>query len=288
MNILITGANGYIGSRLVKLLNSLDNISVYPLYRDLNFESIPNVKPIIANLSDSQFISSLPNNIDMVVHLAQSREYRNFPDSVDNIFSINVHSTNMLLEWCRQSGVSQFLFASSGNVYKLQNKLLTEDDLCIPTGYYGATKYAAEQLIMSYSRFFQVCILRIFGVYGPGQKNMILPNIYEMLKRGDEITLAKKSGLYFTPLYIDDCLEMLLKIFESDFKENHCIYNLAGKETINLGELIDFICSSTIIKAKIKVTDDEPTYLMGDISKFIRDFDYIPNGLIKELILKII
>ena len=275
-NIMITGANGFIGSYLVHHLAKFDHFTIYPVDKYALYNITEKLQPIIADFTDKNFTESIPRDIDIIVHLAQSNKYRNFPDSVDDIFAINIHSTQQLLEWSRKIGVSKFIFASTGNVYKPQNKLLNESDLCEPDSYYGASKYAAEQLVKPYSQYFSTTILRLFGVYGPGQTNMIIPNLIECLRNQKEIILAKNIGHSFTPLYIDDCVEMIVKILKSNVHRKSIIYNIAGNEVINLFDLVTLKSEFLKVIPNFKVTEKKPVFLMGANNKFNKDFSYKP------------
>lgn len=272
MKILITGATGFIGSNLISSLIKDTGCFIYTVSKTPVSNSSSNLKNILYNLTDKNFTDKLPENVDVVIHLAQSNEYRNFPDKANDIFEVNVHSTQLLLEWSRKTGVKKFIFASTGNVYKLQNKLLNETDICEPEGYYGASKYAAEQLIKPYNQFFETIILRIFGVYGPGQKKMTIPNMIEKIKNGEEIILADGKGLCFTPLYIDDCVEMITRIIHKN--QNSKIINLAGSEKIDLGQLVEIICKIIDTAPKIKLIKKDAMYLMGDTTLFKNEYKY--------------
>jgi UDP-glucose 4-epimerase len=286
LNILVTGASGFIGSNLIIDLLKSDEYVVYALSRKPIFNSSEKFHNIIGDLSTDDFTKDLPAQMDVVIHLAQSNEYRNFPDKADDIFAINVRSTQMLLEWSRKVRIKKFIFASSGNVYKLQNKLLSENDICAPEGYYGATKYAGEQIITPYKEFYQIVILRIFGAYGHGQDNMTIPNIIKKIKNKEEISLAKAAGLYFTPLFIADCVEMINAVINSNSKS--LVYNLAGNDVIHLGHLVEIISKIIAIKPRINLIDKEPMYLMGDSTRFKKDFNYYPSTNIEAGIEKTI
>jgi UDP-glucose 4-epimerase len=277
LNVLITGASGFIGSNLVNHLIKQEGITIFPVYRKNAPTGLKNTHPVIADLSDEHFTNLLPNNINVIVHLAQSKEYRNFPEQANDIFTINVLATHKLLEWARKTGVSKFIFASTGNVYKQQNKLLSESDLCEPISYYGGSKYAAEQLISNYSQFFATTILRMFGVYGPGQVNMIVPNIISRIRSQKEIILAKNVGLYFTPIYITDCVRMLSKVIYSENIMKIGIYNISGNETKNLHEMTIVAGQLLGLTPLYNITNDEPAFLMGSNAKFLNDYGYKPD-----------
>lgn len=281
MNILITGASGFIGSHIIQKLYSFNEGTIYALTRNKQKFKQSNIVSIYADLNDPNFEAELPKQVDCIVHLAQSEAYREFPEKANEIFSINLNATQRLLNWGYRNRIKKFIFASSGNVYKQQNKLLTENDSCAPVGYYGASKFAAEQLVQSYQDYFEAYVLRIFGVYGAGQQKMTIPNIINKVRNGEEITLANNEGLYFTPLYIDDCVEMILKIILSEKNRRLSIYNIAGDESVSLTRVVDLIAEIENIKPKKLVVNTHPMYLMGDSSLFKKDFNYQPETDIK-------
>ncbi len=286
MKILIIGASGFIGSHLANRLLEKGQHEVYAVSRKKIVNTSSSLHSIPCDVAESNFTSFLPTGIDCVIHLAQSDQYKNFPEGVDDIFAVNIRATQLLLEWCRKNEVKKFIYASSGNVYQRQNKLLTETDVCEPIEYYGASKYAAEQLVKQYKQFFHTCILRIFGVYGPSQKNMTIPNIIERVLNGQEVTLAKGSGLYFTPLFISDCVEMMVCTIEKENKNS--LYNLAGNERIHLGQLVDLISKFVKKTPVTKLTEGEEMYLTGSATLFNEDHQYNPAITIEEGLKKIL
>src|SRR5207245_1959041 len=84
---------------------------------------------------------------DAVAHLAQSRAHRQGLEGAADLFAVNVAATFRLLHWAKGAGVRRFLFASSATVYRPQSGRLTEASPCAPSGFYAASKLAAEQLL---------------------------------------------------------------------------------------------------------------------------------------------
>ncbi len=288
MNVLITGSSGFIGSHTIQQLRQHAHITVYALTRSKHVIEQKNSVAIYTNLSDANFETQLPASIDCIVHLAQSDAYREFPEKANAIFDVNLNATQRLLNWAYKNKVKKFIFASSGNVYKQQNKLLNETDVCQPEGYYGASKYAAEQLVKAYSNYFEVCILRIFGVYGPGQKNMTIPNIIQKIKNKQEITLANNQGLWFTPLYITDCAQMITNVILQSPTQKCSVYNIAGNEPISLAAFIQLVAQHKNDKPHINVTVNSPMYLMGDASTFYKAFNFSPTTTLAEGLKKVL
>ena len=242
LKILITGASGFIGSNLVRSL--AEKHTVYAVVRKKKkFVGTPQVNVIEADLSRQDFVEKLPSGINTVLHLAQSSRYRHFPDGVEDMISININSTGLLLDWARRSEVKHFVFSSTANVYAQTGEKFTEQSATIPNSYYGASKLAAELLVSQYAQFFTVDILRLFTVYGPGQRGMLIANIIELIKSRREITLAQGSGLFLTPLFICDVVKIIDKIIHlPGHKRNSTpILNICGSDIVSLAEIVDVL-----------------------------------------------
>jgi nucleoside-diphosphate-sugar epimerase len=277
MNILITGSDGFIGRYLSQDLLEDKDIDIYGV--DVGGSSISNPRyhPLVIDLSSDDWEEIIPKSIQVLVHLAQSPLYRDFPNSADDLFKVNIQSTFRLLEWCRKNRVKKFLFGSTGNVYKSRDRLLTETDQCDASSFYSATKLSAEYLIRQYSRFFQVIILRLFSVYGPGQKGMLIPNMIDKIKNGEQILLAKGKGLVITPIYVTDCIHLMNHLIFS-VKDNHeDIFNIAGSEKVSLHSIVSLISSLLSKDAKTVEDEGEVKYLCGNNSRICTAANFNPK-----------
>jgi nucleoside-diphosphate-sugar epimerase len=262
MNILITGATGFIGGHLSQILAT--RCKVFGLTRNPPKSSNFNWLPVIADLSDSHFAESLPTNIDCVIHLAQSAGYRDFPEGSQDMLAINIDATAKLLEWARSIGVKQFIFTSTANVYEKSNQAFTESHSTQPNSFYGASKLAAEYLVKQYHHYFQVDILRCFTVYGPGQTSMLIPNVIERINAGVPITLAGGIGIYLTPIHIRDFGMVIERILSLPITQEVRLMNVCGEERTNLSEIIKIAGEIMGRPAVIEIVDDDTAYFMGN------------------------
>lgn len=254
--ILLTGTSGYIGSNLSRYLPIHSDNELICVDRSHGFD-----------LSMHGWSTRLPDKkVDMLIHLAQSRRYREFPEGAADMFQVNIASTFELLEWARKHGVKKFIFVSSGTVYVPKSGKLKETSECKPTTMYASSKLCAENLVQSYSSFFEVKILRLFGTYGPGQQQMLIAETIERVKTGEKIILASGEGIYLTPIYIDDCVKVLNCLMQISLPSPVTIINIAGDETLSLGEIVKLIEARLKKKAKTVITDEAPKYLCADIS----------------------
>lgn len=268
MKVLVTGINGFIGRYVAKLLSTRHE--VFGTIRSDNLaRQVVGVEVISADLEDPNFIDKLPSDIDCVIHLAQSRLYRSFPEGAEDMSRINITATCRLLEWSRKTRVKKFIFTSTANVYGEFFGHLNETHSTNPSSFYGATKLAAEHLVTQYQHFFNIHVLRLFTVYGPGQKKMLVSNIINNVKTGDEIFLAQKVGLKFTPIFIDDLVEIISKIITHPPILGTFVLNICGSEITTLNNVVNLVGKILGKSANIKFTDDEPKYFIGSNQRLI-------------------
>ena len=284
MKILVTGATGFIGRSLLLALAEGEH-KIWAVSRHTQSSGkCNNITWIDADLTKVNWLEQLPSQIDVVIHLAQSRHYREFPDQLDDIFHINVTSTVQLANWARNHGAQQFIYASSGNVYGSNERILKEDDPCHPDSMYGASKLSAELLLKPFSQYFNVTVLRLFGVYGPGQSGTMIPTIIKRFIHGQEITLAENIGVKFNPIYIDDCVAVIQKVMDLKTGTNFEVLNVGGPEIFNLKQLTDELEIISQKTASIRQTTEKPTSLVGSTGKLkgiikVEDFLSIKAGL---------
>lgn len=230
------------------------------------------IKLISADLSDPNFVNRLPSGIDCIIHLAQSTQYRNFPEGAEDMRRVNIDATCELLEWARMTGVKQFIFSSTANVYGKSNEQLTEAHVTQPESFYGATKLAAEHLAKQYQPHFQVDVLRLFTVYGPGQKGMLIPNIADRIKQGQPITLADGVGLTLSPVYVGDVAEIVCKLIGTPKRKEFRLFNVCGNNVNELSEIVSILEEVLRIKANVEFTQEKSQYFAGNnnaLKKFI-------------------
>lgn len=236
MNLVITGANGFIGSSLVS--NLMQKYLIFAVMRYSKNSNNDLVKCISFDLSNQIPKERLPKDIDAIIHLAQSKNYRLFPEKALDIFNVNCSSTMQLLEYGREIGITKFIFASTGGVYSPNIYPYRENSKIEPNNFYSNTKYISEQLVKSYSNYFDTTILRFFFVYGPNQKNMLIPNLLNSVNEGKVIYLNSEEGMKFTPTYIDDTINAIEKSIS--LTGNNTI-NIAGNEVTSIRKVSEII-----------------------------------------------
>lgn len=247
MRILVTGASGFIGKQLLKVLASDSTHELFALRRGSRQGDISGASVIVADLASRGWTDALPSGIDVVVHLAQSRFFRSFPEGADDVFKINVDATFELLEWSRRTPVNAFVYASTGTVYQPQPRLMSEDDPVRPSSLYAASKVAGEALCSAYSSCFSTTILRFFSIYGPGSSESVLPRLVRRVINSEPIELDGGVGMLTTPTYLGDCVNAIVQsVIRSSHSAGERLINICGDEEISLrdaclivGEIMD-------------------------------------------------
>lgn len=272
MNLLVTGAAGFIGSTLAtKLLNddhevlTIDNLSTG------DKENIPSgVEFIIGDCHDPAVIAQLgKKKFDAIIHIAgQSSGEISFDDPTYDL-QTNTQSTLMLLDYATKTGCSKFIYASSMSVYGNSEEQPVHENMFLhPTSFYAVGKLASEHYLRLYSKFgINTTALRLFNVYGPGQnlRNLRqgMVSIYLAQAIKNQKIIVKGSGDRFRDLVnIDDVVDAFYKALLLQQKEFNC-YNIGSGQKYSVNNIIDKINNLFNRSLEIEYVESTPGDMLG-------------------------
>jgi nucleoside-diphosphate-sugar epimerase len=234
MRCLIIGAAGFIGRRLGKTLKDRGH-EVVGL--DLPEFDITREEPVI------------PAGTDAVWYLAQSPAYRTFPRGAGDLFAVNVAGALRAAEAAAESGATAFAYASTGTVYTPGFEPMDETRSVCRDQAYSQSKLAAEEALALFDEHndaLSIVCPRLFGVFGPGQRGMMVPAIIDRVRDGRAVTIERnphqmedEDGLRISLTYVDDVVEGMIAIAKStlDGAAFPRIINVAAAHAISVRQL---------------------------------------------------
>lgn len=248
---LVTGAAGFVGSKLSKELLKSNNIVVTIDNLSTGFEELipEGVVFYKGDVQDKSIIKKLEKyKFDCIFHIAgQSSGEISYDDPVYDL-QTNTQSTLLLLKLAEHTGCKKFIYASSMSVYGDDKKLVSEHDLTKPKSFYGVGKLASEKYLKIYCKDIVTTSLRLFNIYGPGQnmKNLRQGMVSIFLQQAltsNNILVKGSLDRFRDFIYIDDVISALI-CAEKRKSAKPEIYNIGTGVKHTVSQLIDLINSN--------------------------------------------
>lgn len=301
-SVLVTGAAGFIGSRLVELLDLLgaNVIAIDALlettysaevkrlrWQEMKSRASVNINFLNLDLRDLAEVRRLPN-VEIVFNLAAMPGLEKSWLDFEAYLSCNLTVTNNLIEYAKDKQVGRFVQASTSSVYGTYATGDENSQLC-PSSPYGVTKLAAENLIVAHAQNFSLpySILRYFSVYGPAQRPDMAFSIFAKQILNDfPITIYGDGSQTRSNTYVDDVvITTIIAGFNPLFQNQ--ILNVCGNSELSVLEAVEIIAtalnkSPRIIHGPERFGDQQKT--RGDNSRLAKIIDVSSFGNISELL----
>lgn len=265
--IVVSGASGFVGQALVRSLDCAGyrvRILTRPGSPASRYEHIP------CNLGTGEPLD-IGRDVSSVVHLAQSREFRNFPTNAEAMFRVNVVGTHTLLQAAVDAKAATFCLVSTGSVYEPFDGKLNESDALAPTSYLGASKLAAECLARPYATLLDLCTLRLFAPYGPGQTDRLIPELIRRVASEEPVTVGLDGdGLQFCPTYVEDLCGVIASSIQNRWTGT---FNVAAPAVLSIREAAEMIGARLGKKPNLKQTQTPAFRIVPDLTKLARHYD---------------
>lgn len=284
--VLVTGAAGFIGSKLVmRLFHDFRNIRVIGVdsitdYYDVNikYERLKEIELlnrdwtfVHASIADKDAVERIfsEDRISVVVNLAAQAGVRYSITNPDAYVQSNLIGFYNILEACRHYEVEHLVYASSSSVYG-SNKTVpysTDDKVDNPVSLYAATKKSNELMAHAYSKLYNIPStgLRFFTVYGPaGRPDMAYFGFTDKLVKGETIKIFNYGNCKRDFTYVDDIVEGVVRVMqhapEKDNGEDglpippYKVYNIGNSHPENLLEFVT-ILQEELVRAGVLPKD---------------------------------
>lgn len=285
--VLVTGADGFIGSHLVERLVDLGmRVRAFTYYNSfgsrgwldtLDKEKLAKIDFVTGDIRDRGSVTHAMKDIDIVFHLAALIGIPYSYYSPESYVDTNITGTLNILEEAKKLNIRRTLITSTSEVYGTAKYVpIDENHPYQGQSPYSATKIGADRLAESYFKSFNlpVTIVRPFNTYGPRQSaRAIIPTIISQLcNHKEEIRLGSLSPTRDF-VYVKDTVEGFIKIAQSDETIGEEV-NIATQNEISMGELAQKLISlihpsSRIVEEnqRLRPKNSEVERLLGSNSK---------------------
>lgn len=305
MEILVTGAAGFIGMHLSKRLVAMghtvvgiDNLNDYYDVKlkyarlvQLGMRSTEYIEDFTVgdftfmkiDITNNKELKKLFDNssFDVICNMAAQAGVRYSITNPDSYIQSNIIGFFNILEACRNYKVKHLVYASSSSVYgsNEETPYSVEDKTDSPVSLYAATKKSGELLAYSYALLydFKATGLRFFTVYGPWGRPDMAPYLFtnEVL-HNRPINVFNNGDMSRDFTYIDDIVDGIVQAIQNPPKEsNHRVFNLGNNHPESLLDFISYIEKYTGKQAKKEFLPMQK----GDVHRTFADITLSTNEL---------
>ena len=298
--VLVTGADGFIGSQLVEMLvkggYKVKALSQYNSFNNWGWrENVVckgEIEVLTGDIRDPHFCKHIVKDVDIIYHLAALIAIPYSYIAPDSYVDTNIKGTLNICQAAKENGNIQIIHTSTSEVYgTAQYVPIDENHPIQPQSPYSATKIAADAMAMSFYNAFDlpVTIARPFNTYGPRQSaRAVIPTIITQIASGaNEIKLGD-----VTPTrdfnYVDDTCRGFIELAECDDAIGQTVnigsnFEISIRDTLNIiKELMNSDVKFIVDKDRIRPSKSEVFRLWCDNSKIERLTGFKPQVHIKE------
>jgi len=267
MRVLLLGSEGFVGKNLIDGLKDKHELFTADVLDTGSHENYQ--KFDITNLNE---VLNLIKDVDVVINLVTHTLTQSLDDIISNA-NTNIIGLLNVLEACKRNHVKKIIFTSASSIIGVPKDFhVTEQHLVIPKTVYGITKMTSEHYLRLYKEMYDLnyVVFRFFNIYGPHQKNGLIPTFYKKIQKGESITVFGEGKQIRDFVYVPD----IIPFFDSavsDSKFDNEIYNLGTGNGVSIIEIIEKLSNVLSVKPNINYEPERP----GEIGNFVADTEFL-------------
>lgn len=292
--VLVTGANSFIGSNLVRRLAN-ENYNVHILARRTSntwrIQDLRTLQKHIVDLTEKEKLEQVVESInpDIIFHLATQGVYGGVHLDNKVLIETNFLGTINLIDACNNIDYNCFVNTGSSSEYGLKNTLMSEDTVCTPTNMYGITKNAATKYgqMIAKTKEKPIISLRLFSPFGPlDHKERLISTATIKALQNQDIKLANPK-IARDYIFIDDVVDLYIKSIHKANEFKGEIFNVGSGVQTTIYDVIQNIMQITKSKSKIQwgnypLRNYDSEIWVADISKTKELLEWEPKHNLRQ------
>ena len=270
MKILILGSEGFVGHNLVNGLSKKHEIVCADIIEKASQKNYHKF-----DVTDPISVENTVKDVDVVIDLVAHSLVSSIDGPVTNA-NVNIMGLLYILEACRKNNIKKIIFTSASSMIgEPQTSTVAENHQAIPKTAYGITKLTSEHYLRLYKEMYGLnfVIFRFFNIYGPFQKNGLIPTLYNRIKNDEPLTVFGKGDQIRDYVFIEDIIPFFEKASSSNLVDNK-IFNMGTGIGTSIIEIIKNFSQILNISPKIEYKPERP----GEIGNFVANTDLLSNS----------
>lgn len=251
-NVLVTGADGFIGSHLTEALVKMDvNVKALSQYNSFNnwgwlecIDCINDIQVVVGDVRDPRFCKLVTKGVDTIFHLAALIAIPYSYIAPDSYIDTNVKGTLNICQAALENGCEHLIQTSTSEVYGTAKYVpIDENHPLQPQSPYSASKIGADAIAMSHFHTYElpVTIARPFNTYGPRQSaRAVIPTIITQIAAGREVISLGDVSPTRDFNYVIDICRGIIQLAECDNAVGEVV-NVGSNSEISIGGVLSLI-----------------------------------------------
>jgi UDP-glucose 4-epimerase len=263
MKILILGSEGFVGNNLVNDLSKNYEIVCADLIDNSNHQ---NYKKF--DVTNYTSVEKTVKDVDIVIDLVAHSLISSLEGTIKNA-QVNILGLLNILEACTKNNIKKIIFTSASSLIGEPIKSqVSEDHPAIPKTAYGISKLASEHYLRLYNELnnLNFVIFRFFNIYGPFQKNGLIPSLYSQIENNQSLTVFGNGDQIRDYVFIKDIIPFFDKAISTSVADNR-IFNMGTGIGTKILDIIQILSKTMNVKPKIEFQPSRK----GEIGNFVAD-----------------
>jgi len=256
------GSEGFVGKNLTQKMSETHEI--------ITADMLPNGTHNYSQLDITKYdnVIKTVKDVDAVINLVAHSLTSSLDDTISNA-TVNIIGNLNILEACRKNNIGKIIFTSASSLIgETTDKIVSETHNVKPKTAYGISKMADEHYLRLYNEMhgLNYVVFRFFNIYGPYQKNGLIPNLYRRIKNNEALTVFGKGDQIRDFVYVEDVIPFFDKVSSTDIG-NNSLFHLGTGKTASIMDIIKTLSKIMNIDPKIDYQEQRA----GEIGNFVSD-----------------